>query len=305
MDEWEAIGRFTGRFRGGAGLRLGPGDDCALLAPTPGRDLCATTDAVVEGVHFGPAFTPEEVGHKALAVNLSDLAAMGARPRWFLVAIALPAGPHPRLVDGLARGMAALARRFSCVLAGGNFSRGPGLAVTVTALGEVAAGTALRRDGLAPGHLLAVTGTLGAAALALQRARPGRAQRRPEPRVAAGLAARAIARAAIDLSDGLAGDLRHMCAASGCGAEVWEDRLPMARGVRGRPDALDLCLSGGEDYELLFGVAEHDWPQLRRRVAATGTPIALIGRATTGGLRLARAEGAAARPLPAGGFSHF
>ncbi|HUB09737.1 MAG TPA: thiamine-phosphate kinase [Myxococcales bacterium] len=311
--EFALIDRFTRHFpRRGRGLVLGPGDDCAVLRPSPGHELCATTDAVVEGVHFDRRFTMEDVGHKALAVNLSDLAAMGAVPRWFLVALELRAGVAPSVLDGLARGMAPLARAHGCTLAGGNLSRGRALAVTITALGELPAGTALRRDGLRPGDVLAVTGTLGAAALGRKDLRAGRrtsaarAQLRPTPRLAAGRAARGIASCAIDVSDGLAQDLGHLCDASGCGAELWASCLPAAAGVRRRRDRLRLCLAGGEDYELLLGVSPRRWPQLERRLAAAGTALTEIGRAVAErGLRLAPAPGGTPRPIAARGFDHF
>ena len=151
--EFALIERFVRAFRGQKGARvvLGPGDDAALLRPAMGMLLCATTDAICEGVHYGPRFRPEEIGHKALAVNLSDLAAMGAEPRWFLVALELRPATSARWLEGVARGMARLARRFDCALVGGNIARGVRNALTITALGEVPEGQALRRDGLRAG----------------------------------------------------------------------------------------------------------------------------------------------------------
>jgi thiamine-monophosphate kinase len=317
VDEFALIDRFVRHFpRRGPGLSLGPGDDCALLRPAPGRELCVTTDTVRQGAHFGPRFGAADVGHKALAVNLSDLAAMGARPRWFLAAIELPARVAPTFVDGLGRGMAALARKHQCLLAGGNLCRGPGVAVTITAIGDIPTGRATRRDGLRAGDLLVVTGSLGLAALGLRTLRRSRrdrgvaaaerAQLRPEPRVAAGLAARGLATAGIDISDGLSQDLGHLCAASGCGAEVWAERLPTSSGVAARRDWLTLCLSGGEDYELLLGVAARSWPKLRRRLGRSGTPAVVIGRALARpGLWLADGPGGPVKRLPPRGFNHF
>ena len=313
-NELELIDRFVRRFeRGGRGLVAGPGDDCAILRPTRGMEICATTDTVREGVHFGPRFLPGDIGHKALAVNLSDLAAMGASPRWFLVALELPpcwTGPR---IDALAAGMARLAAIHGCHLAGGNVCRADALAITLTALGELPAGTALRRDGLRPGDLLAVTGRLGSAALGLRRLRRRRgggeeelAQLRPEPRVAVGLAARGIASAAIDLSDGLAQDLPRLCRASSCGAEIWAEALPVSRAVARQRDRLELCLGGGEDYELLLGLSEGRLPELLRRVARVGVPLTVIGRATKGrALRLSARQGEALGPLPERGWAHF
>ncbi len=311
--EFALIERFVRHFpERGQGLVLGPGDDCAILRPTPGRELCVTTDEIREGVHFDRRFAPEDVGHKALAVNLSDLAAMGAVPRWFLVALELPRNVQPDLLDRLARGMLPLAREFGCALAGGNLCRGPALALTITALGEVPDGAALRRRGLRPGHVIAVTGTVGFAALGLAALRAGRrdaaarAQLRPTPRIAAGLAARGVASCAIDVSDGLAQDLEHLCEASGCGAELWASRLPARPAVRAQRRWRGLCLSGGEDYELLLGVPPRRWPALRRRVEATGTPLTEIGRALDGsGIRLAEVPGGRTHHLAAPGFEHF
>jgi thiamine-monophosphate kinase len=312
--EFALIDRFVRHFpRSGLGLALGPGDDCALLRPASNRELCVTTDTVREGVHFDAQFTPAEIGHKALAVSLSDLAAMGAKPRWFVVALELPAHVAPAFVDGLARGMAALAGAHRCLLAGGNLCRGPGVAATVTALGEVPLGGAIRRDGLRPGDLLVATGTLGLAALGLRLLKGGRgggeaerAQLMPRPRVAAGLTARGIATAGIDVSDGLAQDLNHLCRASGCGAKIWSGQLPVAQPVAAQRDWLSLCLEGGEDYELLLGVRPKDWGRLRRRLERSGTPATAIGEASSRpGVWLARGPGARAQRLSARGFSHF
>lgn len=312
--EFDLIERFVRHFqKAGGGLVLGPGDDGALLRPTPGRELCVTTDTVREGTHFGPRFRPAEIGHKALAVNLSDLAAMGAEPRWFLVALELPPAWIGPPLDRLAQGMARLAARYGCLLAGGNLCRAERLALTITAIGEVPPSLALRRGGLRPGDLLAVTGHLGSAALGLRRLRRGRgqgaaerSQLRPEPRVAAGRAARGIARAAIDLSDGLAQDLGHICRASRCGAVIWATALPTIAAVARHRDRLALCLGGGEDYELLFGVPADRLLPLRRRLARVDTQLTVIGRATLGrALLLARREGGATEPLLARGWSHF
>ncbi len=311
-SEFELIDAFVGALpHEGAGMPLGPGDDAALLRASRGHDLCATVDEVREGVHFTRRFSLEDIGHKALAVNLSDLAAMGARPRWFLCALELPHGSDRRSIVRIAAGMMSLAGEHGCLLAGGNLCRGPGIAITVTALGEVPRGRALRRDGLRPGDLLAVTGALGGAALGLQRLSRGggRAgalrQLRPAPRVRAGLSARGLASAAIDVSDGLLQDLGHLCERSGCGAEVDPSRLPLDPALRGRPDGLALALGGGEDYELILGVPPRRFPLLRRRIERAGVPLTVIGEATRRpGLRLLGAGGAPALPAVRG-FRHF
>jgi thiamine-monophosphate kinase len=317
--EFALIDRFVRTFRRQKGARvvLGPGDDAALLRPTPGMLLCATTDAICEGVHYGPRFRPDEIGHKALAVNLSDLAAMGADPRWFLVALGLRPGTSAAWIDGVARGMARLARRFDCALVGGNITRATRNSLTLTVLGEVPEGQALRRDGLKPGHALVVTGSLGGSALGLRLLRRGRSaspavrsQLRPVPQVAAGRIARGVASAAIDVSDGLAPDLAHLCVASDCGAEIWERSLPLGPGVAAQPDALSLALTGGEDYQLLLGVPPRRWPALHDQLAASGVAATRIGRAIPrAGLWIARVSDEKRdekpRRLSPLGFQHF
>ncbi len=280
--------------------------------------LCVTTDAVVEGVHFRRADGPlEDVGHKALAVNLSDLAAMGARPEWFVCALAAPRLRLPE-VHALSRGMAALAKRFGVSLLGGNVTRAGELSLTVTAAGRAAGAGPLLRSGGRPGQLLYVSGTLGAARLGLQSlqahgrprrwARAERRQRRPEPRVRLGLLAARYASAAIDVSDGLAQDLGWLLAASGVGAEVEAGRLPLDADVRqafSPARALATALRGGEDYELLLAVPASRAAAFEAACLRAGEMVTRIGRLRRGrGLRLLDAAGGASRPH-AGGFNHF
>lgn len=312
MTEFELIERFTrGAPRGGAGVRLGIGDDAAVLSPSHGSELVATVDAVVEGVHFGPGFAPEDIGWKALAVNLSDLAAMGARPLWALCALAVPRGESPARLTRVGRGLAACARRHGVALVGGNVTRAAGLSLTVTLLGEVPRGRALTRGGAAPGDLLLVSGALGGAALGLRPGAPAgavRRQRRPEPRLELGRALRGVASACVDLSDGLLQDLGHLCEASGTGAELRAADLPAAPELAAlalpAPERLDLVLGGGEDYELLAAVPPF---RLRRAVRAalrSGVPIAPVGRLVRG--RAVRVLDAAGRPLrPRRGWDHL
>jgi thiamine-monophosphate kinase len=272
--EFEKIDRFLqafraagGRTEGGAVL-LGPGDDCALVRS--GRPLAVTTDAVVDGVHFRlDRATPRQVGHKALAVNLSDLAGMGARPAAFTCALTVPRGFDDAHLDGIAAGMGSLAARFGCVLAGGNFSGGRELAITITALGEVE-GTALRRDAARPGDPVVLVGALGEAAAELAWLEAGRAlppgrsaQHEPEPLVEAGLRAAMTARCGIDVSDGLVQDLGHVAKASGVRVVVELDRVPRSDRFRalasGFSEAQAACWlrAGGEDYALVVtGAAE-------------------------------------------------
>jgi thiamine-monophosphate kinase len=310
--EFELIDLVTRATPGrGEGVVLGPGDDAAIVAPRPGEELVATVDAVVEGVHFDGAFRPEDVGWKALAVNLSDLAAMGARPQWALVALAFPRDTPAARVRGVARGLGACARAHGIAVVGGNVTRASELSVTVTAIGAVEAGRALRRDGARPGDLVVATGTFGDAALGR---RPGaapalaRRQRRPAPRIAAGLALAPLARAAIDVSDGLVQDLGHLCRASGVGALVGAADVPRSAAYR----ALDRrgaigpgpALSGGEDYELVLAVAPALLPAARAAARRARTPLAVIGRFVRGrGVVVAGEDG---RPLDVGpGHDHL
>ena len=285
------------------GVALGIGDDCALLTPAPGQQLAISTDMLVEGRHFFADVDPAALGHKALAVNLSDLAAMGAQPLAFTLALALPparAGDDAWM-SALARGLFALADEHRCALVGGDTTAGP-LNISITVLGQVPAGQALRRDGARAGDDIWVSGTLGEARLALlalqgQLALPpdrlaALRQRleRPTPRVALGTALRGIATSAIDLSDGLAGDLRHILNASGVGAVLDANAVhaagataATATGLAHAPSAnagqdLQHALTGGDDYELLFTAAPAQREAVRAAGATSATPVTRIGR---------------------------
>ncbi len=199
----------------------------------------------------------------------------------------------------------------ACALVGGNITRGDRLALTITAIGEVPPKLALRRDSLLPGDVIAVTGELGSAALGLRLLKTGRragaeAQLRPIPRISAGEAALGLAHAAIDVSDGLAQDVSHLCERSGCGVELWADAIPMSPEVAGQPDALELSLNGGEDYELVFGLRPAKLARLQARLRALGVPLTVIGRAVRRrGVWIAPHEGKRARRLAPAGFAHF
>lgn len=289
-SEFSLIDEFLQPFdRHGPGLILGPGDDGALTALSPGMALCTTVDALVEGVHFlGQAFRDEEIGHKALAINLSDLAAMGALPRWFVCSVACPADAASlSRLPGIARGMAALARRANILLIGGNFTRAEKLSIHITAMGEVPADGALRRDGVRAGDLLFVSGALGGAALALdmmlRQEAPSQSLRQrqcaPSPRLELGLLARQFASAAMDISDGLLQELDHLCQRSQLGFDVDLSRVPLDREFVEAGAPLARALSGGEDYELLLAV-----PQARARAFAEACAqrqiaVSEIGRA--------------------------
>lgn len=285
----DRIARRTG-VAPARGVTLGIGDDAALLRVRKGFELAVSTDTLVEDVHFRLANqAPRTLGRRALRINLSDLAAMGARPLAFTLALALPADLPIPIVDGLVAGLVFESRAFEIPWVGGNVTRARELSLSITVMGEVERGRALRRDGLAVGDRLFVTGALGGAALALARAERGLARltRLPEPRIAAGraLLRGGICSACLDLSDGLAGDLRHLTRASGVGAEIELSRLPLARGLeRGAAalglDAQAMAVRGGEDYELLFGVGAARRVTERGLTRSLGTAVTEIGHVT-------------------------
>jgi len=305
--------------RAAAGVELGIGDDAALLRVADGEDLVAAVDAIVAGRHFPACTAPRSIGHRALAVNLSDIAAMGAVPRWALLSLTLPAA-DPDWLEEFAAGLHALADAHGVALVGGDTTAGP-LNVCVQILGSAPRGTALRRSGAAPGDLIVVTGTLGdaAAGLAIVQAHaPGAADspgqrelvRRfdyPVPRVEFGIAARGIASAAMDLSDGLAGDLPRLAAASGLAAAVAIERLPLSAALReyaSLAEASELALSGGDDYELLLCVAPQRYQSLAAAAEALGLPLCVIGEMHAGSGVAWSLDGAPAAPARQG-FDHF
>lgn len=286
------------------------GDDCALLRPDPGAELAATTDMLVEGRHFLPGADPAALGHKALAVNLSDLAAMGATPRWALLALSLPAVDETWLA-AFSAGFFGLAELHGVDLAGGDTTRSPLLTITVTAMGEVPAGLALSRAGARPGDDVWVSGELGAAALALVHPEIEHAAQRlhrPQPRVELGERLRGLAHAAIDISDGLAGDLQHILDRSRVGATVNYAQVPRAAAFEqlNNPGLeKDCVLSGGDDYELLFTAAPDRRGQLEALSRELRIPLARIGGILPGEPRLVVLD-PGGRPLAhRGGFDHF
>jgi len=315
MGEFELIARFFDR---GPARRaeLGLGDDCALLyPPAPGSTIAVTTDMLVGGRHFPEQTDPQAVGHKTLAVNLSDLASMGANPLAFTLAISLPRADEGWL-EAFARGLFAIADRFDCELVGGDTTAGA-LNLCVTAFGELPAGSALRRDRAEPGDDLWVSGALGGAAYALRLIASGRrpapddaALRRlewPEPRVALGIALRHLARAAIDLSDGLLGDLGHVCDRSRVGAEVDWAALPSDASLAALDDEerAPLLLGGGDDYELLFTASPQNRSAIEAIGVAQGLPLSRIGRIVPGQeVRVLDARGRAMQ-VHARSYDHF
>jgi thiamine-monophosphate kinase len=321
MNEFELIDRFFRRANRDPAVRIGVGDDAAVVAPAPGMELAFSVDMLVEGRHFLPDVDPAALGHKTLAVNLSDMAAMGATPRWALLAGALPDNEERWLAE-FARGLFALADRFGVTLIGGDTTRGP-RNLCVTIIGELPAGTAITRAGATVGDDVYISGTLGDAALALTSlagkttvaadllATIRQRLERPEPRVALGERLRGVATAALDVSDGLTGDIAHILAASGVGADVDLARIPRSAAIAQRLQtderelALACLLAGGDDYELCFTAP----PSARDRVAAIARelnlPLSRIGAITSSpGLRVRDEQGTALASLPAA-FDHF
>ncbi len=296
MSEFELIDALRKRLAGIGHQRLhvGIGDDAAVWQPSPGHEVVACCDSLIAGRHFPDDTDPADIGWKALAVNLSDLAAMAATPVAALLALSLPESPTRAWLDAFCSGWAELAADHRIVLAGGDTSRGPILALTVTCLGELPAGTALLRAGACEGDGVYVSGTLGDAAHALtcwsQREDPALAPTlarlcRPSPRVSLGTALRTVANAAIDISDGLAADLGHVLRASAVGAEIELIRLPLSEHLiraLGTGAAARIALTGGDDYELCFTAAVDREPELCAIAAATATRITRIGRIVAG-----------------------
>lgn len=317
ISEFEVIRRyFTRRARTAV---LGVGDDCALVAARKGTTLALSTDMLLAGRHFLPNTDPFKLGHKSLAVNLSDLAAMGADPRWALLAIALPSA-NEKWIAAYAKGFFRLARRFGTELIGGDTTKGP-LTIAITVIGEVAPGLALRRDAARAGDDVWLSGATGEAALGVAhlqgrvklkgRAREACLERlhAPEPRVKLGQRLRGLARSAIDVSDGLLADLGHVVKASGVAAELrWED-IPRARAIAectSKALAKDCLLAGGDDYELVFTAP----PSKRSEIAAagrkSGVSVTAIGAIIAGkpGVRLRDHRGGTVAVSRAG-FDHF
>lgn len=318
LSEFELIRRFfTHSARHAV---LGVGDDAAIVRARRGSDLVVTTDMLVAGRHFHRGADPELLGHKALAVNLSDMAAMGAAPRWATLAIALPRA-EARWLAAFSRGFMRLARRHGVDLVGGDTTRGP-LNICVQVVGEAPRGRALRRDRARPGDDIWVSGTLGDAALALAAGRIGLAAREgrvlrakldaPEPRVALGIALRGVARSAIDISDGLVADLGHICERSRVAAVVGLERLPCSAIMtrhRHRPAARAAMLAGGDDYELCFTAGRTQRAVIAGIARRLGIRLTRIGNVVrrTRGTDPVTVLDATGRPLAVkrAGYEHF
>ena len=315
LGEFDLIAKYFTRSVKRAAL--GVGDDCALFATSPGMQLAVSSDMLVEGRHFLSTVAPERLGHKALAVNLSDLAACGARPIGFTLALAMPRVDE-RFLEGFARGLLALADEHECELIGGDTTQGP-LNLCITVFGELPTGQALLRSGAQPGDDLYASGTLGDARAALEVFRGTlsvdgaafetlrHAMEQPQPRVALGQSLRGIATSAIDVSDGLLGDLGHILRRSRVGATLEVDALPRSAVMRTLPAALqrEFTLAGGDDYELVFSAPPGRAADVDRAASGAGVQVTRIGRLDTEpGLRLVDANGIAVAN-GFGSFDHF
>ncbi len=298
LDEFGLIRRYFMRHGSpsrASGVLLGIGDDAALLELPSGKDLVAAVDTIVSGRHFLASADARAIGHRALAVNLSDMAAMGATPAWATLALTMPSA-EPKWLEAFAAGFLDLADEYSVTLVGGDTTCGP-LTVSVQILGHVPHGSALRRSGAAAGDLLAVSGTLGdaAAGLAFVQVPPPQPSPHieelmqrfhyPAPRVRLGLAARGIASAAMDLSDGLVGDLPKLAQASGLAAHVNVEQLPLSTAMRNAVEeaqARDWALAGGDDYELLLAVPSESFRELQLAALRLNLTLTPIGELRTG-----------------------
>lgn len=317
-SEFDIIRRYFSRQgMGREDVSCGIGDDAALLLPPPGHELVVTVDTLIAGVHFPENTSAEAIGHKALAVNLSDLAAMGAAPAWLTLALTLPAANDGWLKD-FAHGFFSLAQQFEAQLVGGDTTRGP-LSITVQAMGFVPLGKALTRGCAQAGDGIFVTGSLGDAAAGLQilqaRLRAAGALEaalverleRPTPRVAEGYLLRGLASAAIDVSDGLAADLGHILEASGVGAEILLDQLPLSPAFQSLDleNNWQLAVSGGDDYELCFTVPPAHEAEVMERFTTVAVPCTRIGEIKLqSGMCWQDAAGKMAA-LPLAGYDHF
>ena len=316
LSEFDLITRYFNRPT--RHTMLGVGDDAALLALTPGHELAASTDTMVEGVHFFPEVEPDSLGHKALAVNLSDMAAMGARPKWAMLALTVPKAEEAWF-EGFARGFFALAAEHDVDLIGGDTARGP-RNICVQIMGEVPQGRALRRDGARVGDDVWVSGHVGDAAAAVAHLKGALRLsgavlahclvrlNRPVPRVALGRMLIGVANSAIDISDGLLGDLGHICERSGVGAAIEFAAIPCSAELmplRGHALVTRAILTGGDDYELCFTAVAGRRSEIEALSAQAGLVLTRIGRIVAGTGIVVADEAGKAMGAKDGGFDHF
>lgn len=330
LGEFGLIGRLAGKLAqtgavpAAGAVDLAIGDDAALLSLPPGTQLVTTVDALIEGVHFRRDWSrPEDLGWKALTANVSDLGAMGARPLAALISIALPPDVPVSWVDRLYRGLGECCRRYGCPLVGGDTVRAPReIALSITALGSVPNGTAVRRAGARVGDLICVTGVLGESGAGLELLQRGGARKkryeplhrwhvRPEPPVEAGaaLAEAGLPTAMMDLSDGLGSDLRHLARESGVGAALELAGLPISKVTQQAAQELGVdpvrwALFGGEDYQLLFTVPAERFPEVSPLLQPLGVQATVIGKVISRGLKITHPDGSTT-PLRPEGFAHF
>jgi len=318
MKEFNLIKRFfTEQVTNRKDVVLGIGDDCALIAPSERQHIAITTDTLVSGVHFPVNTSPRAIGHKSIAVNLSDLAAMGAEPTWISLALTLPEFNDQWLTEFCA-GLFELCEYYNIQLIGGDTTQGP-LSITVTAQGLVPIDTPLRRSGAKAGDWIYVTGELGDAALALKHLQGDIVIESsfveqiltkldyPKPRVLAGQSLREYASSAIDLSDGLISDLGHICNSSGVGANIVLDALPLSNilvDTLGLEQAIELALAGGDDYELLFTVSEDNKVGMETVLSNAGIPLTCIGQMNTSE-KITTTMDSKAISINVKGFEHF
>jgi thiamine-monophosphate kinase len=316
--EFAMIARHFRPLAGDGALDLS--DDAALLTPPAGQQLVLAADALVEGVHFLPDDPPGMIARKLLRVNLSDLAAMGAAPLGYLMTTAFTRGTADSWIADFVAGLAEDQQRYGIAVLGGDTVATPGPACfSLTILGQVTPGLALHRRGARIGDEIWVSGSIGDAALGLRvlqgklpadaEGHLARRYRLPEPRLALGQALRGVARAAMDVSDGLVQDLGHLCRAAGLGAEIIADAVPLSPAGRAAlaadPALLPLILTGGDDYELLFAAASEDAKAVQAASIKAGVPVARLGRFIAGEGVVVRDASGAAITLPQGGWSHF
>ncbi|MHC1697109.1 MAG: thiamine-phosphate kinase [Geobacteraceae bacterium] len=321
LGEFGLIDRIARQLPAGKGVALGIGDDAAAFAPSPGQLSLITTDTLVEGIHFDLSFCdPLSLGKKALSVNLSDIAAMGGKPKYFLLSLAIPPAMPLEFLDDFICGMLTRAEQFGVHLIGGDTcsSSGP-LVLTLTVLGEQSPDLLVRRSGACPGDQICVTGTIGDSALGLRLLQQGGRQGNaimqhldPVPRVLEGLALAeaTLPSAMIDLSDGLMADLGHILDLSSVGARIYSAALPLSDAFREHfptvtEEALSLALAGGEDYELLFTVPAEKIPKVFPLLEKLGTPVSVIGTITAENTRAIIDSAGREIPLNRKGYDHF
>jgi len=317
-NEFDIIQKYFTRFPLREDVSLGIGDDAAIVIPPADQQLVVTVDTLISGVHFPESASAESVGHKSLAVNLSDLAAMGATPRWFTLALSLPEADENWL-HAFSRGMQELANRYHTALIGGDTTKGP-LSITVQALGTVVSGHGVKRNGARPGDDIYVSGTLGDAGLGLasikkQLALAETDQARcvarldfPEPRLQLGNSLLTIATSMIDCSDGFVADLGHILEQSGVGAEIELSRLPLSTVVQRHVNATadwSLPLSAGDDFELIFTAPAQNRNEIAGLIDSLDCTVTAVGRITqSSGLLLRQKNGELYQPEKSG-YLHF